>query len=154
VPQPHDPEALYQERLVDHYEDPYHLGVCAGATHAAECQGAAGTAIAFSLRIENGRILEAWFEGVGSSTSQALASMLCETLEGRTVDEVWVGDEDDPGGASGCGRWLDALGVPADEQSAADCQVVCEALLRTLNTPLDDEQTETYFQGPNLGEEC
>ncbi len=84
-----DPE-LYQERILDHYEDPYHRGACPDATHAHEDDNPlCGDVIHVELRINGqGRVDEAWFSGDGCCISQASASMLMEKLEGMSVQEV------------------------------------------------------------------
>ncbi len=83
-------QQIYQEHVLDHYEDPYHRGACAGATHTHEDDNPlCGDVITVELKIDDeGRIRSAWFEGDGCCISQASASMLMEQIEGKTVDEV------------------------------------------------------------------
>jgi nitrogen fixation protein NifU and related proteins len=83
-------EDIYQEHVMDHYEDPYHRGQCAGCTHAWEDRNPlCGDRLKLQLHIEpNGEITEAWFEGEGCCISQASASMLVEAVEGKTVEEA------------------------------------------------------------------
>jgi nitrogen fixation NifU-like protein len=85
-----DIQRLYQEHVIDHYEDPYHRGSCLRATHADEGENPlCGDEIRVELRIgDDGRIAEAWFSGDGCCISQASASMLMEAVEGKTVDEA------------------------------------------------------------------
>lgn len=85
-----DDEQIYQERILDHYEEPYHRGECDGATHTHEDDNPlCGDVIRVALRIDgDGRIESAWFDGDGCCISQAAASMLMEQIEGKTVDEV------------------------------------------------------------------
>jgi len=78
-----------QERVMDHYEDPYHRGTCDGCTHSHEDKNSlCGDVVRVDLKIDEGRINEAWFDGDGCCISQAAASMLMEEIEGKTVDEV------------------------------------------------------------------
>lgn len=83
-------EELYQQRILDHYEEPYHRGACPEATHAHEDDNPlCGDVIHIEMRINGeGRVEEAWFDGDGCCISQASASMLMEQLEGKTVQEV------------------------------------------------------------------
>ncbi len=83
-------EEIYQEHVLDHYEDPYHQGSCQHATHTHEDDNPlCGDVIRVELGIDpSGKIEEAWFEGDGCCISQASASMLMEKIEGLTVDEV------------------------------------------------------------------
>ena len=85
-----DEEEIYQEHVLDHYEDPYHRGHCEGATHRHEDDNPlCGDVIEVELRIDpDGRIEEAWFGGDGCCISQASASMFMEQIEGKTVEEV------------------------------------------------------------------
>ncbi|MBI1901544.1 MAG: iron-sulfur cluster assembly scaffold protein [Planctomycetia bacterium] len=80
---------VYQEHVLDHYESPYHRGRCGGATHAHEDDNPmCGDRVHVDLRIENGRVREAWFDGEGCCISQAAASMLMQKIEGQSVDDV------------------------------------------------------------------
>ena len=82
-------EDIYQEHILDHYEDPYHNGTCESATHAHEDDNPlCGDVVRVELQIDQGRIAQAWFNGDGCCISQASASMLVEQLEGKTVDEL------------------------------------------------------------------
>ena len=82
-------EEIYQEHVLDHYEDPYHRGSCPTATHRHDDDNPlCGDVVQIELRIEDGKVVEAWFEGQGCCISQAAASMLVEQIEGKSVDEL------------------------------------------------------------------
>lgn len=85
-----DEQQLYQDHILDHYEDPYHRGSCDDATHAHEDDNPlCGDVIQVELQIDSeGRVRSAWFDGDGCCISQAAASMLMERIEGKTVEEV------------------------------------------------------------------
>ena len=85
-----DEEELYQEHVLDHYEDPYHRGHCPHPTHAHEDDNPlCGDVVRIELQIDSeGRICDVWFDGDGCCVSQASASMLLEAMDGKTVDEV------------------------------------------------------------------
>ena len=85
-----DEQEVYQEHILDHYEDPYHRGHCEQATHAHEDDNPlCGDVIRVELEIDGDhKIRSAWFDGDGCCISQAAASMLMEKIEGKTVDEV------------------------------------------------------------------
>lgn len=87
---PSDEQDVYQEHILDHYEDPYHRGHCDHATHAHEDDNPlCGDVIRVEMQIDGqGKVLSAWFEGDGCCISQASASMLMEKIEGLSVDEV------------------------------------------------------------------
>ncbi len=81
---------IYEEHVLDHFEDPYHRGPLDSATHAHEADNPlCGDVIHIDLRLsDDGTIEEAWFDGKGCVISQASASMLIEKIEGKTLDEI------------------------------------------------------------------
>jgi len=83
-------EELYQEHILDHYEDPFHRGALGGATHAHEDKNPlCGDVVRIELKLaDDGKIEDAYFTGEGCVISQASASMLLEELYGKTVDDV------------------------------------------------------------------
>ncbi|MDZ4781769.1 MAG: iron-sulfur cluster assembly scaffold protein [Planctomycetia bacterium] len=83
-------EDIYQERVLDYYEEPYHRGHCPAATHrAADDNPLCGDQIELELQLDPlGRICQAWFHGDGCCISQAAASMLVEAVEGKSRDEA------------------------------------------------------------------
>ncbi len=83
-------EEIYQEHVLDHYEDPYHRGACDAATHQSEGKNPlCGDVVRVELQVdESGVVRQAWFEGQGCCISQASASMLMERIEGKTLEEV------------------------------------------------------------------
>ena len=83
-------EDIYQEHILDHYEDPYHRGRCPHCTHAHEDDNPlCGDRVRIELAIDDaGRIGAAYFDGEGCCISQASASMLIERFDGHSVDEV------------------------------------------------------------------
>ena len=83
-------EEIYQEHVLDHYEDPYNRGHAPNCTHCHEDDNPlCGDTISIELNIDaDGRLNEAFFDGDGCCISQASASMLIEQFDGKTVDEV------------------------------------------------------------------
>lgn len=86
---PTDEEEIYQEHVLDHYEDPYHRGHCEDVTHTHEDDNPlCGDVVQVELKIQDGQVCEAWFDGDGCCISQASASMLMEAIEGKTVEQI------------------------------------------------------------------
>ncbi len=83
-------EEIYQEHVLDHFEDPYHRGELEHRTHVHQGDNPlCGDQICVQLKIgPDQRVQEAWFTGDGCCISLASASMLMQALEGKTVDEV------------------------------------------------------------------
>ncbi len=87
---PVDKEELYQERIQDHYEDPYHRGRCSRCTHAhQDTNPLCGDVIRLELNIDDaGTLKEVYFDGDGCCISQAAASMLVEKFDGKPAEDV------------------------------------------------------------------
>ena len=83
-------EEIYQEHVLDHYEDPYHRGHLEQATHQHKDDNPlCGDVVEIELVIDPaGKIIEAYFDGDGCCISQASASMLIEKMEGQNVEAV------------------------------------------------------------------
>lgn len=83
-------EEIYQEHILDHYEDPFHQGPLAGETHAHHDKNPlCGDVVRIALKVDaDGKVTDCGFEGDGCVISQASASMLLEELLGKTVEEV------------------------------------------------------------------
>jgi nitrogen fixation NifU-like protein len=81
---------FYQERILDHYESPYHRGHCRQPTHMHRGKNPlCGDVVQIEMVLgRDGRIEEIFFSGEGCCISQASASMLLESLDGKTVDDV------------------------------------------------------------------
>lgn len=80
---------MYDDHILDHFESPYHRGplACASCTHADK-NPICGDQLELQLRLEEGCVAEAWFTGRGCAISQAAASILCQYVEGKTLDEL------------------------------------------------------------------
>ena len=87
---PPEEDELYQERIQDHYEEPYHRGRCSHCTHAHEDNNPlCGDVIRLELQLDDGGTLkEVYFDGDGCCISQAAASMLVEKFDGKRVEDV------------------------------------------------------------------
>ncbi len=83
-------EELYQEHVLEHYEEPYHRGKCSHCTHCHEDDNPlCGDRVEMTLSVNNGgQLQEIYFNGEGCCISQAAASMLVERFDQKTVDEV------------------------------------------------------------------
>ena len=83
-------EELYQEHILDHFECPYHKGRLEHPTlKHSDKNPLCGDVVELQLKVDDqNKITEAYFEGQGCAISQAAASMLCEQIEGKTLEEV------------------------------------------------------------------
>ena len=82
-------EALFQETILDHYRRPRNKGrLDAAAAEGGARNPLCGDELTVTLTLDDGRVTDARFTGVGCSISQASASMMTQLVRGRTLDEV------------------------------------------------------------------
>jgi nitrogen fixation NifU-like protein len=82
-------EDLYRENILDHYQHPRNKGEIANPDITYEdANPLCGDKLRMDFRIKDGRIEQVRFSGAGCAISQAAASMLCEEVEGKTLEEV------------------------------------------------------------------
>jgi nitrogen fixation protein NifU and related proteins len=76
--------------LLAHAESPYHRGHLEEPTYARAARNPlCGDWVELELMVDgDGRVAEAWFDGRGCIISQAAASVLCEDIEGKTVQQL------------------------------------------------------------------
>ncbi|TWT55162.1 NifU-like protein [Rubripirellula amarantea] len=142
---------IYEEHVLDHYEDPYHRGALATATHAHEAKNPlCGDVIHVDLKLsDDGKIEEAWFDGEGCVISQASASMLIEKIEGKTLEEAQ---------AFTAQEMLDLFGPKLTPNRQKCCLLSWRVLQSAVHSPVgddddDDNDGAPHFGGPTLGDE-
>jgi nitrogen fixation NifU-like protein len=80
---------LYQELIVDHSRRPRNFRCLEGATHKAEgFNPLCGDRVKVYLKLENDVIRDVSFEGDGCAISKASASLMTESIRGKTKSEV------------------------------------------------------------------
>jgi nitrogen fixation NifU-like protein len=80
---------MYREIILDHYKHPRNFGHLPHATASANAYNATcGDKIVMEISIENNKIKDIRFSGVGCAISQAAASMLTEKVKGMGQTEV------------------------------------------------------------------
>ena len=82
-------DALYREAILDHYKHPRNKGHLDSPSishfdHNPFC----GDEITLELKIQDGVVVQAAFDGRGCAISQASASMMTEEIIGKTLDEL------------------------------------------------------------------
>jgi nitrogen fixation protein NifU and related proteins len=97
-------EDLYRDNIIDHYQNPRNYGTLEHPDISYEDSNpVCGDEIRMDLKTQDGRVVEARFQGHGCSISQASASMLTEEIIGKTLEEVKQIDKQ---------YLLDLLGIP------------------------------------------
>lgn len=82
-------DALYREAILDHYKHPRYKGHLEAPDfqyhdHNPFC----GDEITVELKVKDGIVVDAAFDGHGCAISQATASMLMEEIIGMPVEEI------------------------------------------------------------------
>ncbi|HET9327579.1 MAG TPA: SUF system NifU family Fe-S cluster assembly protein [Candidatus Eisenbacteria bacterium] len=80
---------LYRENILEHYKHPRNQGTLDHPDVSYEdANPLCGDRIRMDLKLRDGHIDQIRFSGHGCSISQAAASMLCEAVEGKPLEEV------------------------------------------------------------------
>ncbi len=97
-------EDLYRDNIIDHYQNPRNYGTLEHPDISFEDSNpVCGDEIRMDLKVQDGRVVDARFQGHGCSISQASASMLTEEIIGKSLEEVKQIDKQ---------YLLDLLGIP------------------------------------------
>ena len=84
-----DLRELYQQVILDHYKNPRNYGKLETATRSIEGYNPlCGDRLTVYLRVEDGRIQDASFQGSGCAISKASASLMTDAVKGKTLDEA------------------------------------------------------------------
>jgi nitrogen fixation NifU-like protein len=85
-----------RELILDYYRNPRHKGHLEPHTHSHEERNpTCGDIVRMDLLVEDGVVRDASFDGQGCSVSQASASMVAESIIGKSLDEVRAMNKDD-----------------------------------------------------------
>ncbi len=79
---------LYQEVILDHNRRPRNFRAIADGRHAEGYNPLCGDRITVYLTVDKGRIADASFQGAGCAISKASASLMTESVKGKTVEEA------------------------------------------------------------------
>ena len=138
---------LYQEMVLDHNNRPRNFHKLDDASNTADGYNPlCGDQISIYLKVEDGVIADVGFQGVGCAISKSSASMMTQSVKGKTVQEAEALFEEfhamvtrDPGTeykASGLGELEVLSGVCAFPN-----RVKCASLAwHTLTASLHDSQ--------------
>ena len=79
---------LYQEVILDHNKRPRNFRVLEGGRKAEGYNPLCGDRFTVYLHIDNGTIKDVSFQGSGCAISKASASLMTESVKGKTVGEA------------------------------------------------------------------
>ena len=83
-----DLQDLYQEVILDHNKRPRNFRAIDEGRKAEGYNPLCGDRLTVYLRIEDGRIQDASFQGSGCAISKASASLMTDSVKGNTVEEA------------------------------------------------------------------
>ena len=83
-----DLQDLYQEVILDHNKRPHNFRAIEDGQKAEGYNPLCGDRVTVFLRLENGRVADASFQGSGCAISTASASVMTESVKGKTVAEA------------------------------------------------------------------
>ena len=84
-----DLKELYQETVIDHNRSPRNFRELEGATCSLEGYNPlCGDRVILAVKLEDGVIADIGFQGAGCAISKASASMMTESVKGKTQEEA------------------------------------------------------------------
>ncbi|ETT81958.1 Fe-S cluster assembly sulfur transfer protein SufU [Viridibacillus sp. FSL R5-0477] len=82
-------DQLYRSVIMDHYKKPRNKGALEGSNVTIDMNNpTCGDRIRLTLQVNNGIVEDAKFDGEGCSISMSSASMMTQTVKGKTVEEA------------------------------------------------------------------
>jgi len=112
---------LYNETVLDHYNNPRNRGVLDAADFSHEDAGSVcGDEVRIDVRVAEGRVSAIAYSGRGCAVSQASASILTSFVEGMSLDEVAKLTN---------AELLEATGIPA-RSARVECALLSLHVLR------------------------
>ena len=82
-------DTLYRQVIMDHYKNPRNKGVIEDNSLTIDMNNpTCGDRIHLTLKVEDGIVQDAKFEGEGCSISMASASMMTQAVKGKKVEEA------------------------------------------------------------------
>lgn len=137
---------LYQELILDHYKRPRNRGKMESADCEAEGYNPlCGDRVAIYVKLDGDTITDVHFDGTGCAISTASASLLTESMKGKTVQEVRsqferfqrlvTGQATEAESADGMGK-LEAFATVSQYPARVKCAVLA---WHTLKAALDKQ---------------
>jgi nitrogen fixation protein NifU and related proteins len=120
---------LYTEIIQDAYRHPRHRGELAAATHHYEDENPlCGDTLSIALRIEDGCVADARFDGRGCAISQAAAELILDRVVGEPAEQVGALSKEDV---------LNELGIPNISPARLKCALLTLKVLKGALYHLD-----------------
>ncbi|KEK25233.1 Fe-S cluster assembly sulfur transfer protein SufU [Bacillus gaemokensis] len=81
-------DTLYRQVIMDHYKNPRNNGVLEDSVTVNLNNPTCGDRIQLTMKVEDGIVREAKFEGEGCSISMSSASMMTQAVKGKKIEEA------------------------------------------------------------------
>ena len=81
-------DTLYRQVIMDHYKNPRNHGVLEDSVTVNLNNPTCGDRIQLTMKVEEGIVQEAKFEGEGCSISMSSASMMTQAVKGKKIEEA------------------------------------------------------------------
>lgn len=82
-------DTLYRQVIMDHYKNPRNKGVLEDDSLTINMNNpTCGDRIQLTLKLEDGKVADAKFEGEGCSISMSSASMMTQAIKGKNIEEA------------------------------------------------------------------
>jgi nitrogen fixation NifU-like protein len=79
---------LYKEIILEHYQNPIHRGKLSDGIEVGEVNMACGDSLKIFVKMNQGKIVDAKFEGGGCAISMAAVDMLLDKVIGMKLVDV------------------------------------------------------------------
>jgi nitrogen fixation NifU-like protein len=80
---------MYSEKVMDHFTNPRNVGEIADADGVGtEGNPTCGDVMKISIKVEDGKIVDAKFKTFGCGAAIAVSSMVTEMVKGKTLEEA------------------------------------------------------------------
>ena len=80
---------MYSEKVMDHFTNPRNVGEITDADGVGtEGNPTCGDVMKITIKVENGKIIDAKFKTFGCGAAIAVSSMVTEMVKGKTIEEA------------------------------------------------------------------
>ncbi|WP_244988929.1 Fe-S cluster assembly sulfur transfer protein SufU [Robertmurraya siralis] len=82
-------DQLYRQVIMDHYKNPRNKGVLEDDSLTINMNNpTCGDRIQLTLKVNDGKVIDAKFEGEGCSISMSSASMMTQAIRGKSIEDA------------------------------------------------------------------
>ncbi len=84
-------DTLYRQVIMDHYKNPRNKGVLEDGSMTIDMNNpTCGDRIQLTMKVTDGKVEEARFDGEGCSISMSSASMMTQAVKGKKIEDALV----------------------------------------------------------------